>query len=66
MVALFLFQRDVLNLEPSNVANCVSKGKSEVSELLNLFVEIYLVHHKIQSLSKNIINKYSNARLIFE
>lgn len=25
-----LLQRDALNLEPSNVANCVSKGKSEV------------------------------------
>lgn len=31
MFLLFLLQRDALNLEPSNVANCVSKGKSEVS-----------------------------------
>lgn len=30
---LFLFQRDALSLEPSNVANCVSKGKSEVSSV---------------------------------
>lgn len=34
---LFMLQRDALNLEPSNVANCVSKGKSEVSFGMILF-----------------------------
>ncbi|KAH1029202.1 hypothetical protein HUJ05_002481 [Dendroctonus ponderosae] len=29
-MVLFLLQRDALNLEPSNVANCVSKGKTEL------------------------------------
>jgi hypothetical protein len=37
---LFLmFQRDSLNLEPSNVANCVSKGKSEVSTLSKIYLQ---------------------------
>lgn len=31
-----LLQRDALNLEPSNVANCVSKGKSEVGFFLTV------------------------------
>lgn len=29
--SFFFLQRDALNLEPTHVANCVSKGKSEVS-----------------------------------
>jgi hypothetical protein len=36
---MIYFQRDSLQLEPTNVANCISKGKSEVS-----FVELFPLH----------------------
>lgn len=45
-----LLQRDALNLEPTNVANCVSKGKSEVD-----FFSYGLVSHCAPSLKRILI-----------
>lgn len=38
------FQKDALNLEPTNVASCVSKGKSEVC--INKFFLAFLVQSR--------------------
>lgn len=52
---MFCSQRDAINLEPSNVAQCVSKGKSEVISsywintvsFLNILIKLSLLRGKL-------------------
>lgn len=51
----FLLQRDALNLEPNNVANCVSKGKSEVRYLIYFVIPL---NTQLINVVRNIIAKW--------
>lgn len=71
----FVLQRDAVNLEPSNVANCVSKGKSEVSQNreIDLLKKIgsnicedvffFLVHCSLKQNGIRLIETYTPANI---
>lgn len=61
----FCLQRDSINLEPSNVAQCVSKGKSEVRVTLYVMVQ-YCRQNKMNLKDVHSSLNYSQLALFHE